>query len=118
MLCRCLFLVTAVTLATLGAASTARGWGAFHAGYTHVGPGGVYHYGRTAAFGPYGGYAGARFGAYGGYGGYGYEARRGNMTYLGYHPYAYGLSPYYGYRYGGLGYDRFGDYRAGFYRRW
>ena len=74
-----------VALATLMTANDARAWGAFHAGYTHFGPGGVYHYGRTAAVGPYGAYSGAHVGGYGAYGGayhagYGYGERYGGYS--------------------------------------
>jgi len=80
-------------------------WGAVHIGYTHVGPTGAYHYGRTAAAGPYGSYRGGSGGAYG-YGGASY--RYGAAA--GYHP--YGASYSGGYRYGGAA------YAGGVYRRW
>lgn len=77
-------------------APDARAWGAYHAGFTHVGPGGAYHWGRTAAVGPYGGAAWGRAGGYGAYGGayrggYGYGARYGGFYGLGgYHYGVYG----------------------------
>lgn len=45
--------MAAAALMTVSAA-TARAWGVAHAGYTHVGPGGVYHAGETAVATPYG----------------------------------------------------------------
>ena len=41
-------------LAALLMPSRAAAWGAAHVGYTHVGPNGVYHTGRTVAAGPSG----------------------------------------------------------------
>src|SRR5436190_19876485 len=92
------------TLLTPGAASA---WGARHVGYTHVGPNGVYHTGRTAVAGPGGaaygghttavgasggayhaGYGGAYGGAAYGGGGYHYTARYGG---------AYGGGAHYSY---------------------
>lgn len=63
--------------------ATAEAWGAIHTGYTHVGYGGVQHYGRTTAYGPYGAYHGYHAGGYGyGYHPYGsmypYSARQYN----------------------------------------
>ena len=55
-----------VTLLTSG---TAHGWGAFHAGFTHIGPAGAFHYGTTSVGGPYGAYSGAHYGAVGAGGG-------------------------------------------------
>jgi hypothetical protein len=51
-------ILTAVALAALLALavpSKAQAYGAYHAGYTTCGAGGVQHYGSTAATGPYGG---------------------------------------------------------------
>ena len=59
----CIALIAAAAM--LATASQAHAWGAYHVGYTHVGPEGVQHYGRTAAVGPYGAYSGAHYGAYG-----------------------------------------------------
>ncbi len=94
----CLALMAAA--ATLMTTAKAQAWGAYHVGYTHVGPYGVQHYGRTVGVGPYGAYSGAHYGAYGGYrAGYSYGAR-------------YGEAYHYGYdRYGS--YDRYGGYRRG-----
>jgi hypothetical protein len=108
MFLRTTLLATAVTLATLLTASDARAWGAYHVGYTHFGPNGFAHYGRTAAVGPYGAYSGGHAGFYGAGGGayhvgYGYGERYGG---------------YGGYHYGGFGYGGYGGYRGGFYRRW
>ncbi|MDB5312688.1 MAG: hypothetical protein JWO38_6890 [Gemmataceae bacterium] len=91
-------------------------WGAAHVGYTHVGPSGAYHYGRSAAVGPYGAYSGGHAGAYG-YGGGAYhsgEAYHYNTGYGGaYHyntgygeAYHYGTMPGYGYGYSGGVYRR------------
>src|SRR5690348_3749657 len=102
MLRKALFLAAAATLLTLLTSAKAQAWGAYHVGYTHVGYGGVYHWGRTGYAG-YGGYDRYRYGGAYHYGGYGDYDR-----------YRYGGLYHYGY--GGLGY---GDvYRAGFYRRW
>jgi hypothetical protein len=106
MLRKILLPVLAAALVTLLVASQAQAWGGFHVGYTHVGPGGVYHYGRTVGYGGYGGYGGYRYGGYG-YGGayrYGYGDRFGGAYYGGYH---YAPSYYGGYHYGGVryGYD-------------
>ena len=116
MLHRYLLVATAVLFATLLTATDVQAWGAYHAGYTHVGPGGVYHYGRTAAVGPYGAYSGGHAGFYGAGGGAyhaGYGAHYGG--YGGYHPYT---PSYGGYHYGGVGYGGYGGYRGGYYRRW
>ncbi len=117
---RLLFIIALATILVLGAVPKTHGWGAYHVGYTHVGYGGVQHYGRTVAVGPGGVYGGARYGSYG-YGGvyrggYGYGERYGGL-------YGYGAyAPVYGggyavggYHYGGV----YGDaYRAGVYRRY
>src|SRR5262249_9928567 len=98
----------AAALVVLMLSSKAHAWGAYHAGYTHVGPNGVQHWGHTAVAGPYGAYSGGRAVGYGGYG-----ARYG---YGGYH---YGGGAYGGYHYGGFGGVGYGGaYRAGYYRRW
>ena len=104
------FLALAVALLALLTPSRAQAWGAYHVGYTHVGVGGVYHYGRTAAVGPYGAYAGGHTVRYGAYGG----LYRGGYA-EGYH---YGYSPYGGYAVGGVRTGLLGGVRAGFYRRW
>jgi hypothetical protein len=113
MLRKFLFLALAAALVTLLTTSQAQAWGAFHAGYTHVGYGGVQHYGYTSRSGPYGSYSGAHYGstsAYGGYhSGYGY----GESSYGGYH---YGSSSYSGYHYGGFGGTSYGGYSSGVYR--
>jgi hypothetical protein len=106
----------------LATSSKAQAWGGYHIGYTHVGPFGVQHYGRTIGVGPYGGvYGGVHVGAFGGVyrAGYGYGGIYGAGYYPwglygGYYPYA----PYYdgGYAVGGYHY---GDvYRAGVYRHY
>jgi len=81
------------------------GWGAAHVGVTRVGPGGVYHAGRTVAAGPGGVYAGGRAGAVG-YGGAAYGYRGGAVGYRGGAAYGYrggyagGYGGAAGYRYG------------------
>ena len=98
----CLALLAAAAM--LMTSAKVQAWGAYHVGYTHVGPDGVQHYGRTVGAGPYGAYSGGHYGAYGAYGGY----RAG-----------YGYGARYGAAYGGAyryGYDRYGAY--GGYRRW
>jgi hypothetical protein len=110
MLRRYLFLMLASAAVALVASSQAQAWGAAHVGYTHVGPYGVQHHGRTVGVGPYGGvYGGTHYGAYG-YGGGVYRAGYG--AYGGYH---YGVYP--GYYYGA--YPAYGGvYGAGVYRAW
>jgi hypothetical protein len=113
-----MLLVLAATAVVLVMSSRAWAWGAFHAGYTHFGPGGAYHVGRTVGVGPYGGFH------YGGvYGGVGYRGYYGGLpayrgiTYYGdpYAGYYYAPSYYTGYPYGGF----YGaGYRAGVYRAW
>jgi hypothetical protein len=70
MLNKTLFLALAVVLGALLTASEAHAWGACHTGYTHVGPGGVQHYGSTSASGPYGSYSGSHYSSYGAGGSY------------------------------------------------
>jgi hypothetical protein len=86
-------------LVVLLAPSKVDAWGGAHVGYTHVGPYGVYHTGRTVGYGPGGFYEGGRTGAYGyggAYRGYGYGYGRGGA----YGGYRYGATGYYdGYRY-------------------
>src|SRR5438552_1033029 len=96
MLRKGLFSSLAAVVAMLLMPEAAWSWGGYHAGYTHVGPGGVQHWGRTAGVGPYGGFAGGHAwggGWGGGYrAGYGYGARYGGLD--------GGVG---GYRYGGYG---------------
>ena len=86
-------------LATLLTPSEASAYGAAHVGYTHVGPNGVSHTGRTAASGPGGAYAGGHTTAVGAGGG---AYRSGGAAYGG----GYHYSPSYsggaagGYHYG------------------
>ncbi len=101
MLRKIFYLALAAGATLLMTTSKAQAWGAYHVGYTHVGPNGVQHYGRTVGVGPYGAYSGGRYGAVGGYGAYG--ARYGA---------AYGGA----YRYGAVGYGSYDRYAA--YRRW
>jgi hypothetical protein len=88
MLRKILFPALAATLLALLVSSQAQAWGGFHVGYTHVGYGGVYHFGRTGFYGGYGN----RFGAYGGYR-YGYRYGYGDR-YGGYYGYHYSPSYY------------------------
>jgi hypothetical protein len=110
MLHKTLLVIFALTVPAFWTTAEARAWGpARHVGFTHIGPGGIQHWGRTS-FG--GGYGGVHYGAYGAYGGYrgGYGAVR---------PYGYGGYGYGGYHYGGYGYGyNYGGYRAGYYRAW
>ena len=91
MLNKILTLTTVAALAALLMPSKVDAWGAAHVGYTHVGPGGVYHTGRTVAAGPGGVYAGGRTSAVGAGGG----VYRGGYG---------GAAGYGGYRYGAAGY--------------
>jgi hypothetical protein len=52
-------------LVALAVPSEVKAYGAAHVGYTHVGPNGAYHTGRTVASGPGGTYAGGRTTAHG-----------------------------------------------------
>ncbi len=103
----------------LGTTSEAHAWGAAHVGYTHVGYGGVQHYGATAARGPYGSYSSSHVGAYG-YGGTSYHAGsvgavgHGGAAYGGYHAYTPAYSG--GYAIGGYHYGTTSAYSAGVYR--
>jgi hypothetical protein len=119
MLRKFLVLALLTATATLLTASRVHAWGAFHVGYTHVGAGGVEHFGRTAAVGPYGAYSGGHVGAYG-YGGASYHAGYGYGGTYGssYSSYHYAASPYYGSYYGGMSSASLygGEYRAGVYR--
>jgi hypothetical protein len=102
MFTKTVFVAVAGMLLSLLTASKAQAWGACHVGYTHIGYGGVQHYGRTVGVGPYGGgYSAGRYGSYGAYGGY----RAGYGGYGGYH-------------YAGYGGAAYGGYRAGYYRAW
>ncbi|HVS38512.1 MAG TPA: hypothetical protein VMS17_23345 [Gemmataceae bacterium] len=101
----CIALVAAATLMT---SAKAQAWGAYHVGYTHVGPEGVQHYGRTGASGPYGSYGGSHYGAYG-YGGGSYHS---GSAYGDRYGGSYGGAYHYG-SYGSYGsYDRYGGYRG------
>ena len=82
MLRKTVFLAMAALAVSLATNSEAQAWGACHVGYTHVGYGGVQHYGYTGVHAGYGGYGGYHYGGYGyggyHYGGYGYgDARYG-----------------------------------------
>jgi hypothetical protein len=123
MLRKFLLLALAAPLLALGLTSKAQAWGAVHAGYTHVGPGGVYHQGYTAERGPYGGTSVQRSGGYAGYGGAGgYHAEYGHTGYGGSYGAAYGgyrsYTPSYSGGYAAGGYHYSGGYQAGVYRGW
>src|SRR5215472_17093153 len=90
MLNKTMTLAIVAALAVLLTPSKLDAWGAAHVGYTHVGPGGVYHAGRTVAAGPGGVYAGGRVGA-AGYGGGVYRAGYGGAV-----GYGGGYGGYYG----------------------
>ena len=102
MLQKIIMLWMASAVAVLLLPSPVDAWGVRHVGYTHVGPYGVYHTGRTVGYGPGGVYGFGRTGAYG-YGGYHY-----GYGYAGGYPHYYygynGWYPhtgYYGYPYAG-----------------
>jgi hypothetical protein len=104
MLKKIMTLAAVAVLTALLLPSRVAAWGAAHVGVTRVGPGGVYHAGRTVAAGPRGVYAGGRSygaGAYGGYrAGYG-----GAVGYRGGYAGGYRYGGYAGgYRYGGYSY--------------
>src|SRR5947209_6964622 len=75
----------AAVLAILAIPSLAGAWGAAHVGYTHAGPNGVYHVGRTAAVGPGGAYSTGHATGYGAYGGTYHAGYAGGTTAGGYH---------------------------------
>jgi hypothetical protein len=124
MLRKTVFLMLAAPLVALLITPEARAWGRIHVGYTHVGYGGAYHYGRTVGVGRYGG--AYSFGHVGGIGAYGgsYHAGYGGVRYGyggvgGYDAYSpYGATSAYrygGYHYGGV----YGTgYAGGVYRAW
>src|SRR5262249_12798046 len=99
MLNKIITLGAVAVLAALLMPSKADAWGAAHVGYPHVGPGGVYHAGRTVAAGPGGVYAGGRAGGVG-YGGGAYRA-------------GYGGAVGYGGGYGGVYRGGYGGYYGG-----
>ena len=100
MLKKIMTLTTVAALAVLLVPSMVDAWGAAHVGVTRVGPGGVYHAGRTVAAGPRGVYSGGRAVGYGAYGGAYRAGYRGAVGYGG------------GYRYGGYaGAARYGYIR-------
>ncbi|QJW98576.1 hypothetical protein [Frigoriglobus tundricola] len=113
------FAAVAAALVALLTPTGARAWGAAHVGYTHAGPNGVYHYGATAARGPYGAYSGSHAGAYGAGGASyhagsasGYHSNTGSGGAYHYNTasggaYHYGTTPSYGY-----------GYSSGVYRGW
>lgn len=94
--------MTASALAFL-TPSEAGAWGAVHAGYTHVGPYGVQHYGTTRGVGPYGAYSNTRVSGTG-YGGthYNYHVTPTHYNYN------YHVTPTYN--------PSYGAYRYGYYR--
>ena len=101
-------LTIVAALAALLMPSKVDAWGAAHVGYTHVGPGGVYHTGRTVAAGPGGVYAGGRTGAVGAYGGT-YRAGYGGAV-------GYGGAAGYHYSAGYAGGAAYGAARYGYIR--
>jgi len=112
-----LFLALAATLVVLGTAAEAQAYGAAHVGYTHVGPGGVQHYGATAVSGPYGSYGGSHASASSASGGAYHtgsatEVHYGGTTSTGGYHYATGTTG----AYSAGGYHTGGVYAAGVYR--
>jgi hypothetical protein len=69
MLNKIMTLAAVAVLTALLLPSRVAAWGAAHVGVTYVGPGGVYHAGRTVAAGPGGVWAGGRSVGYGAFGG-------------------------------------------------
>ena len=103
MLHKIITLATVAAVAALLMPAKVDGWGAAHVGYTRVGPGGVYHSGRTVAAGPGGVYGGGRTTAVGAGGGVYRGGYAGGVGYGG----AYGGYRYnYGYAARGYGYVR------------
>ncbi|MCA9068197.1 MAG: hypothetical protein KDA84_04705 [Planctomycetaceae bacterium] len=97
----------------LATCSQADAWPGYHVGVTHVGMGGVQHYGRTGYAGPRGYGSVSHYGATGGglYGGYHVGGTAaGGVRYGG--GVGYGGVRYGGYRSGAVG------FRGGFARRW
>src|SRR5262245_12410298 len=108
MLNKILTLTIVVALTALSLPAKVDAWGAAHVGATRVGPGGVYHAGRTVAAGPRGVYSSGHavgVGRYGGVYGGGY---RGGVGYGGAYGGAYRYGGYYG---GGYGYRGYGYIR-------
>jgi hypothetical protein len=103
MLRKILFLAVLTAATTLATASTARAWGAYHTGYTHVSPSGVQHYGSTSYSGRYGSYSGSHSGSYDRYGS-SYHSGSYSRSGSSYH---YGSSDRYG------SYDRYSSYHRG-----
>lgn len=112
-----LFLASAALLVALAVSAKAQAYGAcYHAGYTHVGPGGVQHVGYTDAY--RGGSGGAAYGRDVRYGGAAVGGAAVGGAAVGGAPVggaAVGGAAVSGYSYGTYrGYD---DVRAGYYRR-
>ena len=107
MLNKIMTLTIMAALAVLLVPSKVDGWGAAHVGVTRVGPGGVYHAGRTVAAGPRGVYSGGRAVGYGAYGGAYRAGYRGAVGYGGGYGYRAGYA-------GGVGYA--GAARYGYIR--
>lgn len=109
-MCKTVLLTAIAVLAwVLGTPAELNAYGARHVGYTHVGPSGVYHAGRTVGYGPGGAFSTGRAGAYGYGGGVARTGYGGGVGYGGYG----------GYRYGGAAtpYGGAAGYRSG-YRGW
>jgi hypothetical protein len=120
---RTIWLLAAAGLVVLLQTSPVQAWGAAHIGFTHVGPAGVYHYGRTVAAGPYGAYSGGRVGAYGVGGVYHAGYATGGYYGGGYYGGAYSYAPsVYSGGYAAGGFRAATPYggvaEAGVYRRW
>jgi hypothetical protein len=82
MLRKTILAALAAAFLTLATTPEAWAWGAAHVGYTHVGPNGDYHYGRTEVYG--GGTDAYRGGGYDAYRGGSYDAYRGGTAASGY----------------------------------
>src|SRR5438132_1406813 len=59
MIRKTLLVSIATIVATFALSGKVHAQGAYHYGYTHVGPNGVQHWGTTGVSGPYGSYGGA-----------------------------------------------------------
>jgi hypothetical protein len=97
MLNKIITLAAVAVLAVLLVPTKVDAWGAAHVGVTRVGPGGVYHAGRTVAAGPGGVYAGGRAAGVGAYGGAYRAGYGGAVGYGGADRYGYAGAARYGY---------------------
>jgi hypothetical protein len=109
MLNKIITLAAVAALAILLIPSRLDAWGAAHVGFTHVGPGGVYHAGRTVVGGPGGFYAGGRAAGFGPYGGFYHGGWGSGVGYGGFYQPGWGS----GLGYGGVYRGYYGCYPGG-----